>query len=560
MKKSLLITQFLLFNILFGDVYSDRFLVYIANSITDFKIYRSNGRTNLDELNDEMDKIGAISISQWLPNARPTDRDGDIYLNRYFVIHLESINTDIYSLAKRALQLDCIHSSETMPVFKTTYVPNDPLWNSQYGLPLIQANLAYDFWDIDGGEVPGQMDDGEIVVAVIDDALDWDHPDLVDNLWQNLGEDADGDGVVIVQSGSTWIFDPDDEDGIDNDEDGYVDNFIGWDVQSNDNDPIHPDASYGHGTNVAGCVSASTNNNTSIASVGWSVKIMAFRCSNNPDYITTGWEGILTAAQMGANVINCSWGSFSGGNQSIINAAYNSYGSIIVASSGNGGDNGNTNFDLHYPSGLENVISVSAIGTNDNFSCWATAGETVDLCAPGENIRTTSVGGGTVNVWGTSFSSPMTAGAVALLWSKYPSAPKEWIEEIIIGSTDEFSDMYGSCQGNSLEGMLGSGRLNIYNAILFADSLLSPSLLIEEINYLNDSDGDGVFNPGEQVRVKLVIGNEEGVADAENVVATISSEDDRIAILDNTITFENTIGSGESSFPLLDQFLVYALL
>ena len=268
------------------------------------------------------------------------------------------------------------------------------------------------------------MDDGDIVVAVIDDALDWDHPDLVDNLWQNLGEDADGDGVVIVQSGSTWIFDPDDEDGIDNDEDGYVDNFIGWDVQSNDNDPIHPDASYGHGTNVAGCVSASTNNNTSIASVGWSVKIMAFRCSNNPDYITTGWEGILTAAQMGANIINCSWGSFSGGNQSIINAAYNSYGSIIVASSGNGGDNGNTNFDLHYPSGLDNVISVSAIGTNDNFSCWATAGETVDLCAPGENIRTTSVGGGTVNVLWTSVSSPMTAGAGALLWSMYPGAPK----------------------------------------------------------------------------------------------------------------------------------------
>ena len=230
MNKSFLITQFLILNILFGDVYSDRFLVYIANSITDFKIYRSNGRTNLNELNDEMDKIGAISISQWLPNARPTDRDGDIYLNRYFVIHLESINTDIYSLAKRALQLDCIHSSETMPVCKTTYIPNDPLWNSQYGLPLIQANLAYDFWDIDGGEIPGQMDDGEIVVAVIDDALDWDHPDLVDNLWQNLGEDADGDGVVIVQSGSTWIFDPDDEDGIDNDEDGYVDNFIGWDV------------------------------------------------------------------------------------------------------------------------------------------------------------------------------------------------------------------------------------------------------------------------------------------------------------------------------------------
>ena len=82
MNKSLLITQFLLFNILFGDVYSDRFLVYIANAITDIKIYKSTGRTNLDELNDEMDKIGAVSISRWVPNARPTHRDRDIYLNR----------------------------------------------------------------------------------------------------------------------------------------------------------------------------------------------------------------------------------------------------------------------------------------------------------------------------------------------------------------------------------------------------------------------------------------------------------------------------------------------
>ena len=79
---------------LFADVYNDRFLVYIDNSVENFEINEMTGRTNLEELNDEMDKIGAISISQWLPNARPTDRDGDIYLNRYFVIYLASINTD----------------------------------------------------------------------------------------------------------------------------------------------------------------------------------------------------------------------------------------------------------------------------------------------------------------------------------------------------------------------------------------------------------------------------------------------------------------------------------
>ena len=543
---------------LFADVYNDRFLVYIDNSVENFKINEMTGRTNLEELNDEMDKIGAITIIQWLPYARPTDRDGDIYLNRYYVIQFKSSRLDIDDLVKQAESLESIRTSETMGIIRPTYIPNDPRWNQQYGLPLIEADLAYDLWDIEGGELPGQMEEGEIVVGVADDALEWDHPDLIDNIWQNLGEDADGDGVVIVQDGNTWIFDPDDINGIDDDEDGYEDNFIGWDVSYDDNDPMPPNNNYYHGTSVAGCVSASTDNSTGVASVGWSVKIMGLRCSaNDPQYITDGYQGILSAAHMGANVINCSWGSFGGGgNQSLINSVFNSYGCVIVASAGNGDpETGDTNFESHYPSGLNHVISVSAIGPNDNFSCWATAGTTVDLCAPGESVWTTDVNNGYHSVWGTSFSSPMTAGAAALIWSRFPDAENSWIEERIITNTDEFSDMEGSCQGVSLEGMLGTGRLNIFKAL---SAGIFPSLYIDDINYLNDSDGDGVFNPGEQVKVKLIIGNEEGWADAENVVATISSEDDRIAFIDNTITFDNTIPSGGSSFTLLDHFLVFA--
>ena len=86
---------------------------------------------------------------------------------------------------------------------------------------------------------------------------------------------------------------------------------------------------------------------------------------------------------------------------------------------------------------------------------------------------------------------------------------------------------------------------------------LNPSLYISDVNYLNDTDDDGVLNPGEQVQVKLVVGNEQGWADAENVIATISTEDDRIAIIDNTIEFSSAIGSG-TSFTLIDHFLLYA--
>ena len=554
--KKLLLLQISILQILSADIYNDRILIYIDNSIRDFQIDENSGKVNLEDLNNEMVKIGAVEIFQWLPNARPTDRDGEIYLNRYFIIMLGSNRSNIYDIAENIGNVNGVYNSEVMHIMKPDYIPNDQRWNQQYGLELIEADLAYDLWDIDNGEIPGYVEDGEIVVAVTDVGFEWDHPDLIDNVWQNLGEDADGDGSVIELSGNTWIFDPDDVNDIDDDEDGYEDNFIGWDVAFNDNNPMPLNNSYSHGTEVAGCVSATTNNNIGVASVGWSVKLMGLNNSNDGDYITHGGQSILTAAQMGADVINMSWGSFSGCQfTAIVNNAYNSYGCILVASAGNGGSDGNTNFVLHSPSSCNNVISVSAIGPNDNFGCWATAGETVDLCAPGESVWTTNVNNSYGSYWGTSFSSPMTAGAVALVWSRFPDAEQEWVEDRIISNTDEFSDMQGTCQGESLEGMLGTGRLNVYKAL---SAGVFPSLYIADVNYLNDTDDDGVLNPGEQVQVKLIVGNEEGWADAENVVATITTEDDRIAIIDNTIEFTSLIPSGGTSFTLIDHFLIFA--
>ena len=554
--KIYILTLTAILNILFAEFYTDRFLVYINNSETNFMLNEEIGRTNHKELNQKLDDVSALNIHQWLFNARATDRDGDIYLNRYYVVQFAENRQDIEWLVKSFLELSCITQSETMTINRPTYVPNDTRWNQQYGLHIIEADLAYDLWDIEGGEIPGQMSEGEIVVGVADDACDWDHPDLIQNIWQNLGEDADGDGTVLEGQGNSWDFDPQDINGIDDDGDGYVDNFIGWDFTGGgDNDPIYPSSSLSHGTSVAGCVSSMTNNSTGVASVGWSVKIMPFRCSDSGQYIDYGYNGILAAAQMGANVINCSWGGFGGGNQSVINTAYNTYGCIVVASAGNGGSDGNTNFDFHSPSGLTNVLSVTATGPNDNFGCWATGGETVDLSAPGENIWTTNLGGGYGSAWGTSFSSPITAGAAALVWSRFPSMTNAQVEERILTNTDYFSDMDGECQAGSLEGMLGTGRLNVYKAL---SAGVFPSLDISEVNYLNDSDQDGVFNPGESVKIKLVIANEEGWADTDYVVATMTSDDERITIIDSVITFPNGIPSGGSSFTLVDHFLVYA--
>ena len=551
--KKYLFTFLFLATIVFGETYSDRLLVYVDNSVTGFAIDANTGRTNLEELNQEMDNIEATAIYQWLPNARPTDRDHDIYLNRYYVIQLSSSRVDIDDLVEEVGSLESILTSETMPIFRPTYIPNDPYWNQQWYLPNIEADEAYDLWDIDGGDIPGYFPDGEIVVAIADVGLDWDHPDLINNIWQNLGEDADGDGVVIIQNGNNWIFDPGDENGVDDDGDGYTDNFIGWDIAYNDNDPVPINNQADHGTLVAGCVSASTNNGTGIASVGWSVKLMGINNSNDATYITHGGQSILAAGQMGADVINMSWGSMSGcgGYQSVINTLYNTYGCILVGSAGNGGDDGNTNFDLHSPSSCNHVISVSATGQNDNFSCWATAGETVDLCAPGEAIRTTDVGGGTQSVSGTSFSAPITAGAVALVWSRYPDAEQEWVEERIIENTDEFSDMEGSCQGNSLVGMLGTGRLNVYKAIA---SAAFPSLSYQSYSLqLTEDDGDGVLNPGESAKMRVILANGEGWANATNVTAILSSSSSYIDITDDYATFPDIVDGG-TGVNIVDRF------
>ena len=140
---------------------------------------------------------------------------------------------------------------------------------------------------------------------------------------------------------------------------------------------------------------------------------MGANCATGTDGImwtTEVFPALLGSAQMGANIINLSMGydSYVSYGQNVVNSAYNNYGAIIVASSGNGGADGNTNFDTQYPAGYDNVISVSAVGANDNFPCWPTAGETVDICAPGEYVVTTEIGGGyNLQISGTSF--PITS-------------------------------------------------------------------------------------------------------------------------------------------------------
>ena len=128
MKNFIFLLPLYIFTTIHGDIYSDRILVYIDNSVANFQIDENTGRTNLEELNQKLDDLAVDEIKQWLPYARPTDRDGDIYLNRYYVIELSSPRMDILTLVKDVELLSSIRFSETMGINRLDYIPNDPYW------------------------------------------------------------------------------------------------------------------------------------------------------------------------------------------------------------------------------------------------------------------------------------------------------------------------------------------------------------------------------------------------------------------------------------------------
>jgi len=540
-----------------GMYYNDRLMIYIDNKISDFRIEDDQLTTSIAELNNTLKGQGVISIAAWLPKARPTDRDGDKYLNRYYIIEFESFKDDFGKSINDLMFLDEITIAEKIPIARPAYIPNDSLWDELYGLSQIKAHLAFDLWDIDGGEIPGHMENGEIVVAIPDIGLKWDHPDLIDNIWQNLGEDVDGDGVVLEFINNEWVFDPDDLNGIDDDGDNWVDNLIGYDVAIGDNDPYPLSNAHVHGTKVAGNVSAVTNNGIGLASIGYSVKLMGMNVNSNPNepgYLTHMDQGVYAAAQMGADVINCSWNhGYSSATEVLYNSIYNQYGCITLGAAGNGqnfgGIDDTTGFDPWWPAAFESVIAVTALGADNSFNCWANVGEHIDIGAPGEYIICAYTYNDTLYSLGsgTSYSTPLTAGAIALVKSVIPDADNETIISKVINTASYYPDMERNCVGQSIEGLVGSGQLNIHRAIL---ACTYPELIPSEIQYQTD---DGFINPGDTVIVDITITNSLGFEPASNVVATLSTTDPSFNIINDQITGDGgTLYAGEE---LTGQFL-----
>lgn len=250
-----------------------------------------------------------------------------------------------------------------------------------------------------------QTGDPNLIIAVIDEGVQWDHPDLANNMWRNQGEVAGN--------------------GIDDDGNGFVDDVYGYDFYSNDGDPMDEG---GHGTHVAGTICAEANNGIGSVGVVQQCKIMALRFLGPQGGSTSdGIASLDYAVQMGAKISNNSWGG-GGFSQALYDsiAAARDADHIFLAAAGNGGSDGigdNNDGLPHYPSNynLPNVVSVAATDNNDDIAGFSNYGTTsVDIGAPGVDIASTFIDDGYVWQNGTSMATPNVTGVVALIRSEFP--------------------------------------------------------------------------------------------------------------------------------------------
>jgi thermitase len=285
-------------------------------------------------------------------------------------------------------------------VYRALGQPNDPLFSNLWGLhqPSDADVDAPQAWDVTTGSPA-------VTVAVIDTGVALDHPELAPNVWHNPGESGAGKET----------------NRIDDDGNGYVDDYRGWDWIGDDQ---HPRDLHGHGTHVAGTIGARGNDGAGIAGLSWSSKIMALRALNSQGEGTTAElaSAMVYAARNGAKVVNVSLGG-SGHSLAVLQAMTAAPETLFVVAAGNAGANNDlgASYPCNYP--VPNVVCVAATDRNDQLASFSNYGATtVDLGAPGAGILSLqpAIVGRLSEDFNTDVAGRWTSGGTTGSWARDP--------------------------------------------------------------------------------------------------------------------------------------------
>lgn len=315
-------------------------------------------------------------------------------------------------------------------------IPNDPLFINQYALNnsgqtggSIDADIdAVEAWEI------SDTNHKEIIIGILDSGIDYLHPDLTDNIWKNPGEIP--------------------ENGIDDDHNGFIDDYYGWDFANDDNDPMDDDDE-GHGTHCSGIIAAKRNNNTGVCGVMPNAKLMAIKfMAGGSGTISKAINAISYAIAMNVPLINTSWCTRLFSSQALKELIATS--GVFVAPAGN---NNGTDVDTrpYFPASFDcdNIISVASTNHRDQLSFFSNYGQrSVDLAAPGDFVISTVPNNSYDYYSGSSAAAAYVTGAIGLVMSNNPGLSVTEIKNALLETVDTLS----SLQGKTVSG----GRLNVH--------------------------------------------------------------------------------------------------
>jgi len=466
----------------------------------DFKQDCDKNSIRNEKINACLNSLGTFDLVKKFPNhiapLQEKDRYGRTLIDITLIYELKlNSNQNLKKVIQNLLATGCIDYAEPHYIQQIMYTPNDPSASVQYYLDKIKA---YQAWDI-------SQSDTNIVIGVTDTGTDLFHEDLATSIKYNYQDPIDG---------------------MDNDTDGYTDNFYGWDLGENDNTP-QCNANY-HGLHSAGISNAAVDNNLGIAGVGFKAKYLPIKISNAAGTLNTSYEGIVYAVDHGCQIVNCSWGGTGASQfgQDVVNYAAINMNALVVASAGNNGDD-----VLFYPASYQNVFNVAATDQLDHKKANSTYGISIDVCAPGEDILSTWIGNTYVASGGTSTAAPVVSGAAAIVKSHFPNYSGIQVGEQLRATADNIDTVAFNAPW---AGKLGAGRINLFRALTDTNAV---SIVLTNSQVIDNNDNAFVVN--DTLTITGDFTNYLATANAVSVL--ISCNATFIHLIDSTLNLGNLI-------------------
>ena len=449
--------------------YQDGVVYFKIKNSSDVELKDINGDSEGHVFETILENAGEVILTKAFKTQTPkVQRIYRLQFTNFYQVDL---------IIKGIEEFSYIEYAEKSPIYQYSYTPNDVATEQNWYLETIKA---FEAWNMTAGE-------HDVKLAIVDDAIRITHEDLAGNLWTNPGEIPG--------------------DGIDNDNNGFIDDVNGWDAADNDNDPNPPaqedmnpllvsiggemlDMLFTHGTHTSGIAAGVTNNGTGIASISDNVSLIPVKVTADqnilPISLDNPAEGVDYAIAAGADIISMSFGGAQDAFASlgVLLDEADSLGVLLIAAAGNEG-----NSNPNYPAVHSSVISVGSTSECDSVSSFSQRGDgIVDIMAPGARIYSSLAHSTPYDYQdGTSMACPLVAGLAALMMSHDTTLTAVDVHNCLMEGVDNIDHM-----NESLIGQMGVGRINAEKAMACLMEQQAPIAVIPTFcdNYFACTDGN----------------------------------------------------------------------